>query len=230
MTLEQTHVLVVDDDERLRELLRRYLADNGFLVSTAGDAADARAKLGALDFDLIVMDVMMPGESGLELTRSLRQIRTTPILLLTAMGEPENRITGLECGADDYLSKPFEPRELVLRINSIMRRIGPPPAAASGPVRLGAHVYDLQREELSRDGRPVRLTGAETSLLTVLSQAPGEVFSREMLVERCGISGSTRTVDVLVTRLRRKIEPDPRMPRYLQTVRGQGYVLRPDEG
>ncbi len=229
MTQEQTHVLVVDDDERLRELLRRYLADNGFLVSTAGNAADARAKLGALDFDLIVMDVMMPGESGLELTRSLRQIRTTPILLLTAMGEPENRITGLECGADDYLSKPFEPRELVLRINSIMRRVGPPPGS-SGPVRLGDHVYDLQREELSQDGRPVRLTGAETSLLTVLSRSPGEVFSREMLVERCGISGSTRTVDVLVTRLRRKIEPDPRVPSYLQTVRGQGYVLRPDEG
>ncbi len=229
MNQEQTHVLVVDDDARLRELLRRYLADNGFLVSTAGDAADARAKLGALDFDLIVMDVMMPGESGLELTRSLRQIRTTPILLLTAMGEPENRIAGLECGADDYLSKPFEPRELVLRINSIMRRLGPPPSAAP-PVRLGAHVYELQREELSRDGRPVRLTGAETSLLTVLSRAPGEVFSREVLVERCSISGSTRTVDVLVTRLRRKIEPDPRVPRYLQTVRGHGYVLRPEEG
>ena len=229
MSQDQTHVLVVDDDARLRELLRRYLADNGFLVSTAGDATDARAKLAALDFDLIVMDVMMPGESGLELTRSLREVRTTPILLLTAMGEPENRITGLECGADDYLSKPFEPRELVLRINSIMRRVGPPPSSA-GPVRLGAHVYDLQREELSKDGRPIRLTGAETSLLTVLAQSPGEVFSREVLVERCRISGSTRTVDVLVTRLRRKIEPDPRVPSYLQTVRGQGYVLRPDEG
>lgn len=229
MTADQTHVLVVDDDERLRELLRRYLADNGFLVSTAGDAKDARAKLAALDFDLIVMDVMMPGESGLDLTRSLRRVMATPILLLTAMGETENRITGLECGADDYLSKPFEPRELVLRINNIMRRVGPAPTAA-GPVRMGEHMFDPQREELSRAGRPARLTGAEASLLTVLSQSPGEVLSREVLIERCRISGSTRTVDVLVTRLRRKIEPDPRAPRYLQTVRGLGYVLRPDEG
>lgn len=229
MSHDQTHVLVVDDDERLRELLRRYLADHGFLVSTAGDAADARAKLASLDFDLIVMDVMMPGESGLELTRSLRQVRTIPILLLTAMGEAENRITGLECGADDYLSKPFEPRELVLRINNIMRRIGPV-QTTSKPIRLGAHVFEPEREELSQDGRPVRLTGAESSLLTVLSQSPGEVFSREMLIERCRISGSTRTVDVLVTRLRRKIESDARAPRFLQTVRGQGYVLRPDEG
>ena len=229
MSHDQTHVLVVDDDLRLRELLRRYLADHGFLVSTAGDAADARAKLASLDFDLIVMDVMRPGESGLELTRSLRRVKTIPILLLTAMGEAENRITGLECGADDYLSKPFEPRELVLRINNIMRRIGPVPSTAE-PIRLGAHVFDPEREELSRDGRPIRLTGAEASLLTVPSQTPGEVFSREMLIEHCRISGSTRTVDVLVTRLRRKIESDARAPRYLQTVRGQGYVLRPDEG
>ncbi len=229
MSHEQTHVLVVDDDQRLRELLRRYLADHGFLVSTAGDAADARAKLASLDFDLIVMDVMMPGEGGLELTRSLRQVKTIPILLLTAMGEAESRIAGLECGADDYLSKPFEPRELVLRINNIMRRIGPV-QTSSEPIRLGAHIFDPEREELSRDGRPIRLTGAEASLLTVLSQSPGEVFSREMLIERCRISGSTRTVDVLVTRLRRKIESDARAPRYLQTVRGQGYVLRPDDG
>lgn len=229
MSLEQTHVLVVDDDQRIRELLRRYLTEKGFLVSTAGDAADARAKLASLDFDLIVMDVMMPGESGLELTRSLRQIKSTPILLLTAMGEAENRITGLECGADDYLSKPFEPRELVLRINNIMRRVGPAQVSTE-PIRLGAHVFDPEREELSKDGRPVRLTGAEASLLSVLSRSPGEVLSREVLIERCRISGSTRTVDVLVTRMRRKIETDPRVPRYLQTVRGQGYILRPDEG
>jgi len=228
MSLEQIHVLVVDDDLRIRELLRRYLADKGFLVSTAGDAADARAKLASLDFDLIVMDVMMPGESGLELTRSLRQIKSTPILLLTAMGEAENRIAGLECGADDYLSKPFEPRELVLRINNIMRRVGTAPVATD-PIRLGDHVFDPEREELSKDGHPVRLTGAEASLLSVLSRSPGEVLSREVLIERCRISGSTRTVDVLVTRMRRKIEPDPRAPRYLQTVRGQGYILRPDE-
>ena len=165
MSQEQTHVLVVDDDERIRELLRRYLADNGFLVSTAGDAADARAKLGALDFDLIIMDVMMPGESGLELTRSLRQIRSTPILLLTAMGEPENRITGLECGADDYLSKPFEPQELVLRINAILRRVRQPLAiGGDGSVSFGQFSFDADREELRRGDDTVRLTAAEASL------------------------------------------------------------------
>ena len=231
MTADLTHVLVVDDDVRLRELLRRYLSDNGFLVSTASDAADARAKLASLDFDLIVMDVMMPGESGFDLTRALRRQVETPILLLTAMGEAEDRINGLECGADDYLPKPFEPRELVLRINSIMRRIGPPiSVAVAASIRLGAFTFDPERESLERDGQPVRLTGADASLLKSLAEAPGEVLSREVLTERSRLSGTVRTVDVQVTRLRRKIEPDPKAPRYLQTVRGQGYVLRPDDG
>jgi len=223
----QPHILVVDDDTRLRDLLRRYLVENGFMVTAAKDAAEARARLGAFEVDLMVLDVMMPGESGLELTRSLREATDLPILLLTARGEPEDRIAGLEAGADDYLPKPFDPRELLLRISSILRRVPRPPAAPAR-VRLGALVFDLDRDELTEDGRAVRLTQAETILLRVLAAAPGEVFAREALVERTGLNGGERAVDVQVTRLRRKVEPDPREPRYLVTVRGEGYVLRPD--
>ncbi|HYE48381.1 MAG TPA: response regulator [Azospirillaceae bacterium] len=227
MTEDLPHILVVDDDTRLREALRRYLAQNGFLVTTAGDAAEARARLAAISFDLLVLDVMMPGESGLDLTRSLRTGGAVPILLLTARGQPDDRIAGLEAGADDYLAKPFEPRELVLRINSILRRV-PRPAALPAEVRLGRWLFDAQREEL-RDGEElVRLTTAEASLLKVLAAEPGTVFTREELVQRARVDGNVRTIDVQVTRLRRKIEEDPRLPRYLQTVRGEGYVLRPD--
>lgn len=229
MTAEQPHILVIDDDRRLRDLLRRYLVDNGFLVATAADAAEARAKLAALEFDLIVMDVMMPGESGLELTRALRHEIGTPILLLTARGEADDRIEGLESGADDYLAKPFEPRELVLRIHAILRR-APPRAepAVNGPVRFGAFAFDLRRDELLHRGERVHLTTAEASLLRVLAMRAGEVLSRETLSELGRVGGNVRTVDVQVTRLRRKIEEDPRLPRYLQTVRGEGYVLRTD--
>jgi len=221
------HILVVDDDTRLREALRRYLAQSGFMVSTAGNASEARARLEALSFDLLVLDVMMPGESGLELTRSLRAQGRVPILLLTARGQPDDRIAGLEAGADDYLAKPFEPRELVLRINSILRRV-PRPQALAAEVRLGRWLFDPQREEL-RDGETlVRLTTAESALLKVLAAEPGIVLTREELVQRAKVDGNARTIDVQVTRLRRKIEEDPRMPRYLHTVRGEGYVLRPD--
>lgn len=230
MTGEQPHILVIDDDRRLRELLRRYLVDNGFIVTTAADAADARAKLAALEFDLIVMDVMMPGESGLDLTRSLRGELSTPILLLTAMGEPDDRIRGLESGADDYLPKPFEPRELLLRIHAILRRVVPKTdAAQNGPVRFGAFTFDPKRDELLCDGERVHLTTAEASLLRVLATRPGEVLSRKTLSDLGRVGGNARTVDVQVTRLRRKIEDDPRLPRYLQTVRGEGYVLRTDD-
>ena len=229
MTDERLHILVIDDDERLRKLLRKYLSDNGFLVSTASDAADARAKLASLSFDLIIMDVMMPGESGLELTAALRSHMDTPILVLTAMGDPEDRIAGLECGADDYLPKPFEPRELVLRIHNILRRVPPPPPEKPiGPIRLGVFAFDPARDELSRGDERIKLTSAEATLLRVLAAHAGEILTREELSERSRISGNARTVDVQVTRLRRKIEPDPKMPRYLQTVRGEGYVLRPD--
>lgn len=227
MTDEDPHILVIDDDQRLRGLLRKYLADSGFMVSSASDAADARAKLESLTFDLIVMDVMMPGESGLHLTSSLRQTLKTPILLLTAMGEVDDRIAGLESGADDYLPKPFEPRELVLRINSILRRI-PAEKPDTGPLSLGPFEYDLTRSELTRNGALVHLTSAETSLLSVLGSHKNETLSREYLQTEANLGGNVRTVDVQVTRLRRKIEPDPKLPRYLVTVRGAGYVLRPD--
>lgn len=231
MSEDLPHILVVDDDSRLRELLRRYLASNGFLVTTAGDAAEARAKLGGLAFDLLVLDIMMPGESGLELTESLRAVDTVPILLLTARGEPDDRIAGLEAGADDYLAKPFQPRELLLRINSILRRQAVRPvetASTAAPIRLGPLVYHPDRGELRQGEDVIRLTTAEDSLLRVLASSPNITFTRDELTERARIPGNARTVDVQVTRLRRKIEPDPREPRYLQTVRGEGYVLRPD--
>jgi two-component system phosphate regulon response regulator OmpR len=224
------HVLVVDDDTRLRELLRKYLVSNGFLVSTAKDAADARAKLASLDFDLLVLDIMMPGESGLELTESLRRERDVPILLLTARGEPDDRIAGLEAGADDYLAKPFQPRELLLRMNSILRRQASRPAdpAPAQPVRLGRLLYFPDRDELRAGEEIIRLTTAEASLMRILAGSPGVTFSREELAERSRDVGNARSIDVQVTRLRRKIEIDPREPRYLHTVRGEGYVLRPD--
>ncbi len=223
---EQSHILVVDDDTRLRELLSKYLSENGFRVTTATDAADARARLGALIFDLIVLDVMMPGENGYDFTASVRETSRVPILLLTAMGESDDRIKGLEHGADDYLTKPFEPRELVLRIGTILRRAAPPPSTAV--VIFGDCTFDVVAQRLSRKDQPVRLTPVEASLLKTLAINAGVTLSRDELIHRSRIEGNARTVDVQVTRLRRKIEADPRLPRYLQTVRGEGYVLWPD--
>ncbi|MCP5367650.1 MAG: response regulator transcription factor [Hyphomicrobiales bacterium] len=221
------HILVVDDDDRLRELLRKFLSENGFVVGTARNAADARAKLESLAFDLLILDLMMPDESGLEFAARLRAQSTLPILMLTARGEPEDRIAGLERGADDYLVKPFEPRELLLRLNNILRRI-PKAEDPASVVRFGSFAFVPEREELLHNGTPVRLTSVEAALLKALAHEPGAVLSREDLIERTGAGGGGRAVDVQVTRLRRKIENDPRMPRYLQTVRGKGYVLRPD--
>ena len=226
---ELPHILVVDDDTRLRELLRKYLTEQGFRVTAASSAADARAKLASLAFDLLVLDIMMPGESGLDLAASLRQGSNVPILMLTAMGEAEDRIAGLERGADDYLPKPFEPRELVLRIRTILRRAAPEPAAAAlKELRLGAFSFDMERRILQRGPDQVHLTEAEAALLVTLAKSPGNAMSREELSRQTGSDVNSRTVDVQVTRLRRKIETDPRFPRYLQTVRGRGYVLRPD--
>lgn len=226
--MDRAHILVVDDDRRLRELLRKYLTDQGFRVTVAADAADARNKLASLAFDLIVLDIMMPGESGLDLTESLRRTDDgVPILLLTAMGEPEDRIAGLERGADDYLPKPFEPRELVLRIRTILRRV-PQEAPAAREVRFGPLAFDLERQILRRDGEEVRLTPAEAALLSLLARNAGVAVSREELSRHSDEAGNSRTVDVQMTRLRRKIEADPRFPRYLQTVRGRGYLLRLD--
>ncbi|SDF85857.1 response regulator [Thalassobaculum litoreum] len=237
MREETPHILAVDDDARLRNLLRRFLMENGFRVSVAADAAAARAHLQNLVFDLIVLDVMMPGENGVELTRSLRVESQVPILLLTAMGEGSDRIAGLESGADDYLTKPFEPRELVLRIRTILRRSTQPLPPApepmpAGEITFGEFRFDPVRNMLWRGEEPVRLTESEGALLAVFAASPGTVFSREDLAEGEGAatesSGNARTIDVQITRLRRKIEPDPKFPRFLQTVRGRGYVLRPD--
>lgn len=224
---EAAHILVVDDDTRLRALLQRYLAEQGFRVTIAGNAAEARTKLRALTFDLLVLDIMMPGESGLDLTQALRAESRVPILLLTAMTEAEDRIEGLSRGADDYLAKPFEPRELVLRINAILRRV-PRREATPAVVAFGGYQFDLTRGELRTGGRPVRLTEAEVALLTALAQQPGVAMTREDLCGESGIEGGRRTIDVQMTRLRRKIEDDPKYPRYLRTVRGTGYVLMAD--
>jgi two-component system, OmpR family, phosphate regulon response regulator OmpR len=223
----EPHLLVVDDDMRLRELLRRYLSESGFRVTTAANAGEARANLASFAFDLVVLDVMLPGESGLDLTRALRSEGRVPVLLLTAMAEPEDRVNGLEQGADDYLSKPFEPRELVLRIRNLVQR-RPAADAERREIRFGGCRFDLLRGELFRGGDPIRLTAAEAGLLASLAQKAGEAVSREELSLSAQFSGNVRNVDVQMTRLRRKIERDPRFPRYLQTVRGTGYVLKPD--
>ena len=227
------HLLIVDDDERIRMLLQKFLMRAGFLVSGARDAAHARRLLAGLDFDLIVMDVMMPGETGIDLTRSVRETSQVPILLLTARGETEDRIVGLEAGADDYLAKPFEPKELLLRINAILRRV---PDVVAADVRpkvfgLGAFRYDIERGELWQGEDPVRLTATENQLMKIFSAALGEAISRSALVEELGRDrgqAQERAIDVQITRLRRKIERDPKQPRYLQTVRGAGYMLSPD--
>lgn len=221
------HILVVDDDERLRDLLKRYLTEHGFLVSTAEDAKSARDKLKSLSYDLLIVDIMMPGENGLSLTRALREESHQPILLLTALGETDSRITGLEAGADDYLTKPFEPRELLLRINAILRRTTKPEEGDS-MARFGVWHFDPERDELNNGSERLSLTNVEATLLKALTETPGEPVSREDLARRCGLEGNERTIDVQVTRLRKKIEPDPKKPRYLQTVRGKGYILRPE--
>ncbi len=229
---EDTHILVVDDDQRLRDLLKKFLSDKGFLVTAAEDAAAARAKMASVAFDLIVLDLMMPGENGLEFATSIRNSKsmsnTVPILMLTAMGETEARINGLEAGADDYLVKPFEPRELLLRINSILRRV--PRDLDEQPVnaKMGDIVFILEREELWRDNKLIRLTSAEARLLKTMAEKPGAIFSREDLSRILDLGSGERTIDVQVNRLRQKIEPNPKTPRYLQTVRGQGYILRPE--
>jgi two-component system phosphate regulon response regulator OmpR len=233
MSESQPHILVVDDDDRLRELLRKFLSENGFMVATASDAADARATLAGLAFDLIVLDVMMPGESGLDFAADLRRRDSVPILMLTAMGEAEDRIAGLELGVDDYLTKPFEPRELLLRIRAVLRRrhetpVPDPAERPAEPIRLGAVAFDPARGELRRGSRQIRLTSVEAALLAALAERPGAVLDRDELIARTGATGGGRAVDVQVTRLRRKIEPDPRLPRYLRTVRGRGYMLHPD--
>jgi two-component system, OmpR family, phosphate regulon response regulator OmpR len=218
------HLLVVDDDRRIRDLLSRFLAGEGYRVSTADTAADARAKLNNLSFDLLILDVMMPGESGFDFAKAIRGDSSVPILMLTARDAAESRIKGLEMGADDYLSKPFEPRELSLRIANILKRAQPAAAPAAESVRFGPFVYHLARGELRKGEEMIKLTDREREMLRVLAATPGETVSRAALA---GTSGtvSERAIDVLVNRLRRKIERNPANPLIVQTVRGIGYRL-----
>ena len=221
------HLLVVDDDNRIRDLLTRYLGSHGFRVTAAADAADARRQIAGMAFDLLIIDVMMPGESGLELTQSLRQSLDVPILMLTARSETEERIEGLESGADDYLPKPFEPRELLLRINNILKRGSLPPVPEIEFVRFGPFTFHIPRGVLKRGDEVIRVTERERDLLRIFAGRPGETVQRHELLTATGAS-SERTVDVQINRLRRKIEADPSNPIHLQTVRGIGYRLLVD--
>ncbi len=229
----EAHLLIVDDDEKIRGLLQKFLARNGYLVTAARDAAHARRILGGLDFDLIVLDVMMPGEDGFSLTRDLRQKRTTPILLLTARGDSDDRIRGLEAGADDYLPKPFEPKELLLRVNAILRRVPKAEVTLEPPktLQMADIRYDVTRSELWQGDERIRLTATENALMRIFAAQPHTAVSRAQLVEDLGRgdgAAQERAIDVQITRLRRKLEADPKQPRYLQTVRGAGYMLTPD--
>ncbi|PTM92643.1 response regulator [Mycoplana dimorpha] len=221
---DAAHLLIVDDDKRIRELLSRYLSGEGFRVTVAGDADEARRRLAGLDFDLIIMDVMMPGETGLQLTQSLRAIRNIPIIMLTALTESMARIEGLEAGADDYLAKPFEPRELVLRINNILKRSAQPAAPKIEQVMFGPYTFSIVRKELKRGGDPIRLTDREQEIMLLFSLRAGETIPRHELIGGEADVGE-RTIDVQINRLRRKIEDDPTNPVWLQTVRGIGYRL-----
>ncbi|HUG63234.1 MAG TPA: response regulator transcription factor [Methylomirabilota bacterium] len=223
---DAAHVLVVDDDRRIRQLLSRFLGSNGFRVTGAGDAAEARQKLGSLEFDLMILDVMMPGEDGLSLTRDLKTRRDVPILLLTARAEGEDRIRGLEVGADDYLTKPFEPRELLLRLNNLLKRRAAGPLGRAS-VTFGRFTFDIRRQDLRDGDEIVRLTDRERQLLTLFATSPEGAVSREALAGPDAGVGE-RTIDVQINRLRRKIEDDPANPLHLQTVRGVGYRLRFD--
>lgn len=220
------HILVVDDDRRLRDLLSRFLGENGYRVTTAASAAEADAKSDSVVFDALVLDVMMPGENGFEFMRRLRTASAIPVLMLTARSDSADRIRGLEIGADDYLSKPFEPRELILRLGNMLKRGLPLAPLAGGPdqVRFGPFTYRLERGELFRDAELIRITDREREILTLLASREGGEVSRDELSG--GESGvNDRTVDVQINRLRRKIEGDPANPAWLQTVRGVGYRL-----
>ena len=226
MDCEIKHILVVDDDTRLRSLLQRFLRESGFYASTAKSATEARHLMEQYKFDLLIMDIMMPEESGLEFLAKLRRDNNIPVIMLTAMGETEDRISGLENGADDYLPKPFEPKELVLRIKSILRRTPVEKPEAGEFLNLGLCTYNLQTKELlTKQGEIIHITPVEQALLSVLGTKSGQVFSREKLAEVLGAGQSPRSIDVQITRLRKKIEPDTKNPRYLQTVRGKGYML-----
>lgn len=224
---DKPHVLVVDDDDRIRSLLSRYLRDNGFIVATAKDGIDAMDVLKCAYFDILVLDVMMPNKNGLDLTKDLRTTSDIPILFLTALGEIDDRIKGLELGADDYLSKPFEPKELILRLHSILKRKGGVINRDLNHLAIGKWKFIPDEDKLISDtGDEVHLTTVEVKLLEALARHAGKILSREELARLCGVDGNDRTVDVQITRLRKKIEEDNRIPKYIQTIRGQGYLLK----
>ena len=218
------HLLVVDDDTRIRTLLKRFLSESGFRITVAGTAAEARRKLAGLDFDLIVLDVMMPGENGVDLTKALRAEKEVPILMLTALSETDSRIAGLEAGADDYLPKPFDPRELLLRVNNILRRGGPQTMPKVEQIVFGPYTFQIARRELKRGGEILKLTDREQEIMAIFAERAGETIPRHELVGGDAEVGE-RTIDVQINRLRRKIERDPSNPIWLQTVRGVGYRL-----
>ena len=226
MLKDSAHILVIDDDLRLRGLLQRYLQENGFIVSAAQDAASARMFLQQYIFDLLIVDVMMPGETGIEFLQKLRQENDVPAIMLTAMGESQDRIVGLEAGADDYLPKPFEPKELVLRINNILRRVPNVEKERSHILKLGECTYDLTSKEMRHTVNGIiHITPVEQAILNILGSKCGQIFTRETLADLLGVGQNLRSIDVQITRLRKKIEPDAKNPRYLQTVRGKGYML-----
>lgn len=224
----QPHILVVDDDQRIRQLVSRYLWNNGFLTMEAANADEARTMLANFSFDAMVLDIMMPGETGVQLTRSLNVNKSLPILLLTALSEIDDRIDGFDAGADDYLPKPFEPRELVARLQAILRRTKTKKEKLRS-FKMGRWIFNPEHDELSDGSDTQKLTSAEITLIRALAKHAGEVVSRDKLAELCDVDAGERTIDVQVTRLRRKIEEDTKNPRYLQTVRGKGYMLRIQE-
>jgi two-component system, OmpR family, phosphate regulon response regulator OmpR len=220
------HILVVDDDQKIRALLGRFLVSNGFRVTEAADAVAARSFMRGLAFDLVLLDVMMPGECGLTLARDLKATRPVPICMLTALADAEDRISGLEAGVDDYVPKPFEPRELLLRIKNILRR-GQSPGAPRDEIRMGPCVFNVTRGELKREDEPIKLTERERDLMRLFAQRIGMPVPRHELSSDDS-TGSERAIDVQINRLRRKIEADPANPVYLQTARGKGYILYTD--
>ena len=216
------HILVVDDDDRIRELVKQYLEENKYIVTTAKDAQDAKKKLEIIKFDLLVLDIMMPGQSGLDLTRDIKKNNSAPVILLTAKGETEDRIQGLEIGADDYLGKPFEPKELLLRIMNILNKTSLPILAEK--INIGDALINLKKLNIKINNQTKKINPQEKKVLEVMLRSPGKVFSREDIGKVINIS-KERTIDVMITRLRQKIELKPRNPKYLQTIRGSGYVL-----
>jgi two-component system phosphate regulon response regulator OmpR len=217
------HILIIDDDEKIRDLLKQYLKNNNFFVSTAINASDAEEKLKVIKFDLAIIDIMMPGKDGLQLTKEIREKIDLPIILLTAKGEPEDRVRGLELGAEDYLPKPFEPKELLLRIKNVIKRIKKNKYIVTS-IKIGIVNINMKKMEIQKEKKIIKINASEKNLLENMIGSAGKIFSREEISKITNLT-QERSIDVLVTRLRQKIEPDPKNPKYLQTVRGTGYVL-----